>query len=133
MREEHNKPESVHTPTPMEAQSVDVFRQTVKVIESERFPMDRVVFDHTGLNTLKERLDTGAMIGLSLCYDKLRPEDAAEVVAEYPEYRTQLLVNSEFGYSGEGHYSVPRSVLSMRWLWAQRGSSLLYYDAWGGA
>jgi predicted metal-dependent TIM-barrel fold hydrolase len=26
----------------------------------------------------------------------------------------QLLINSEFGYSGEGYYSVPRAVLSMR-------------------
>jgi len=117
---EHEKPVIVHTPTPLEPQAVDVFRKIVKVIESERFPMDRVVFDHTGLNTLRDRLDTGAMVGLSLCYDKLRPEDAAEIVAEYVEYRPQLLVNSEFGYSGEGYYSVPRAVLSMRRLGLKR-------------
>lgn len=117
---EHQKPVIVHTPTPMEPQAREVFAQIVKVIESERFPLDRVIFDHTGRNTLKERLDTGAMVGLSLCYDKLRPEDAAEIVADYDDYRPQLLVNSEFGYSGEGYYSVPRSVLSMRRLGLKR-------------
>jgi predicted metal-dependent TIM-barrel fold hydrolase len=117
---EHDKPVIVHTPTPLEPQATDVFRQIVKVVESEHFPMDRVVFDHTGIQTLKERLNTGAMVGLSLCYDKLRPEDAAEVVAEYEDYRPQLLVNSEFGYSGEGYYSVPRAVLSMRRLGLKR-------------
>jgi predicted metal-dependent TIM-barrel fold hydrolase len=117
---EHNKPVIVHTPTPLEPQAVDVCRQIIKVLESEHFPMDKVVFDHTGKESLKDRLDTGAMVGLSLCYDKLRPEDAAEIVAENPEYRSQLLVNSEFGYAGEGYFSVPRSVLSMRRLGLKR-------------
>ena len=61
---------------------------------------------------MSDRLNTGAMVGLSLCYDKLRPEDAAEIVAEYPDRRGQLLINSEFGYAADGYYSVPRSVLS---------------------
>jgi predicted metal-dependent TIM-barrel fold hydrolase len=78
--------------------------------------MNRVILDHTGRNTLKARLSSGAMVGLSLCYDKLRPEDAAEIVDTNPDYRKQLLVNSEFGYSGEGYFSVPRAVLSMRRL-----------------
>ncbi|OFV79758.1 MAG: hypothetical protein A2W26_04320 [Acidobacteria bacterium RBG_16_64_8] len=117
---EHGKPVIVHTPTPLESQAAEVFRQIVKVIESERFPMDRVVFDHTGKGTLKERLGTGAMAGLSICYDKLRPEDAAEIVSAYPDYRRQLLINSEFGYAGEGYFSVPRAVLSMRRLGLKR-------------
>jgi len=117
---EHGKPVIVHTPTPMEPQAVDVCRQIIKVIESERFPMDKVVFDHTGRESLSDRLNTGAMVGLSLCYDKLRPEDAAEIVAEYPDRRGQLLINSEFGYAADGYYSVPRSVLSMRRLGLKR-------------
>ena len=72
------------------------------------------MLDHTGLNTLKVRLDSGAKVGLSLCYDKLRPEDAATVVAENIDRSGQLLINSEFGYTGEGYYSVPRAVLAMR-------------------
>ena len=59
-------------------------------------------------------------MGLSLCYDKLRPEDAAEIVAKYPDRLERFLINSEFGYSGEGYFSVPRAVLSMRRLGLKR-------------
>ena len=97
-----------------------MLKQIIKVIEEERFPLNRAILDHTGLNTLKTRLSSGAMVGLSVCYDKLRPEDAAEVVAKYPNQRNQLLINSEFGYSGEGYFSVPRAVLSMRRIGLKR-------------
>jgi predicted metal-dependent TIM-barrel fold hydrolase len=106
----------VHTPTPMEPQVKQVIRQIVRVINAEKYPIERAVLDHTGLNTLEFRLDSGAKVGLSLCYDKLRPEDVAEVVAQHMDKSDQLLINSEFGYSGEGYYSVPRAVLSMRRL-----------------
>jgi hypothetical protein len=117
---EHNLPIIVHTPTPMEPQATTVTRQIIKVIEEEHFPINRAILDHTGENTLKTRLSSGAMVGLSLCYDKLRPEDAAKIVAENPDKRNQLLINSEFGYSGEGYFSVPRAVLSMRRLGLRR-------------
>ncbi len=117
---EHNLPVIVHTTTPMEPQVVPVVNQIIDVIKGEHFPMDRVVLDHTGRDTLKTRLDSGAMVGLSLCYDKLRPEDAAEIVFEHPDERDRLLINSEFGYSGEGYFSVPRAVLSMRRLGLKR-------------
>lgn len=117
---EHDMPIIVHTPTPMEPQAATVLEQIVKVIKEENYPIERAVLDHTGRNTLKYRLDTGAMVGLSLCYDKLRPEDAAEIVLEHPDQRDRLLINSEFGYSGEGYFSVPRAVLSMRRLGLKR-------------
>ncbi len=109
----------VHTPTPMEPQAATVLQKIIHVIREENFPLERAVLDHTGRNTLKSRLDCGAMVGLSLCYDKLRPEDAAEIVAENPG-SDRLLINSEFGYSGEGYFSVPRAVLSMRRLGLKR-------------
>lgn len=117
---EHNLPVIVHTPTPMEPQATTVLRQIINVIKEENFPLERAILDHTGRNTLKARLDSGAMVGLSLCYDKLRPEDAAEIVLENPDKRDRLLINSEFGYSGEGYFSVPRAVLSMRRLGLKR-------------
>jgi uncharacterized protein len=117
---EHRLPVIVHTPTPLEPQAPEVLKQIIKVIESEHFPLDRVILDHTGKNTLQTRLAAGAMVGLSLCYDKLRPEDAAEIVAANPSVRSQLLINSEFGYSAEGYYSVPRAVLAMRRLGLKR-------------
>jgi uncharacterized protein len=117
---EYNLPVIVHTPTPMEPQAPEVLKQIIRVIENERFPMDRVILDHTGKNTLQTRLASGAMAGLSLCYDKLRPEDAAEIVEQNSDKRSRLLINSEFGYSGEGYYSVPRAVLAMRRLGLKR-------------
>jgi hypothetical protein len=111
---EHNLPIIVHTPTPMEPQAATVIKQIIKVIREQKFPMEKAVLDHTGLNTLRVRLDSGAKVGLSLCYDKLTPEEAAHIVAEHLDESDQLLLNSEFGYSGEGYYSVPRAVLAMR-------------------
>lgn len=113
---EHNLPIIIHTPTPMEPQAETVIKQIIKIINEEKYPIERAVLDHTGFNTLKVRLDSGAKVGLSLCYDKLRPEDVAEIIAQNQDRSDQLLVNSEFGYSGEGYYSVPRAVLSMRRL-----------------
>jgi uncharacterized protein len=115
-----NLPIIVHTPTPLEPQAIDILNRIVDVINEERFPIKRTVLDHTGRNTLEKRLKSGAMVGLSLCYDKLRPEDAAEIVAKYPERINQFLINSEFGYEGAGYFSVPRAVLSMRRLGLKR-------------
>jgi predicted metal-dependent TIM-barrel fold hydrolase len=56
------------------------------------------------------------MVGLSLCYNKLKPEYAAEVIDKYPDFQDRLMVISEFGYAAEGYFSVPRVVLSMRRL-----------------
>lgn len=117
---EHNLPVIVHTPTPMEPQADTVIKQIIKVIKEENFPIERAVLDHTGLNTLDVRLDSGAKVGLSLCYDKLSPDNAATIVQERVAQRDQLLINSEFGYSGEGYYSVPRAILGMRRLGLKR-------------
>ena len=116
---ERNLPAIVHTPTPMEPQAAPVLEKIIHVMKEEKFPLERAILDHTGRNTLKTRLASGAMVGLSLCYDKLKPEDAAEIVAENPDC-DRLTINSEFGYSGEGYYSVPRAVLSMRRLGLKR-------------
>ncbi len=104
----------------MEPQAERVLRQIVRVIKEENFPVEKAVLDHTGFNTLNDRLASGANVGLSLCYDKLRPEDAAEIVLNNPDKRDQLVINSEFGYSEEGYYSVPRAVLAMRRLGLKR-------------
>lgn len=117
---EHGLPVIVHTPTPLEPQATTVLKQIIKVIKQENFPMAKVVLDHTGRNTLEERLNSGAVVGLSLCYDKLRPEDAAEIIYENADNRGRFLINSEFGYAGEGYFSVPRAVLSMRRLGLKR-------------
>jgi len=117
---EYGMPIIVHTPTPHEPQAETVLAQIIKVINEEDFPIERAVLDHTGLNTLQARLDSGAMVGLSICYDKLNPDEAAKVVLDNPDKRDRLLINSEFGWDGEGYFSVPRAVLSMRRLGMKR-------------
>lgn len=117
---EHNLPVIVHTPTPMEPQAATVLKQIITVMAEEKFPMEKAVLDHTGRETVQARLDSGANVGLSLCYDKLRPEDAAEIILQHPDERDRFVINSEFGYAGEGYFSVPRAVLSMRRLGLKR-------------
>jgi hypothetical protein len=84
------------------------------IIRKENFPMERVVLDHTAQNTLETRLKTGAMVGLSVCYDKSTPEEVAKIVAENLDKRAKLFVNSELGYDNDGYFSLPRAVLAMR-------------------
>jgi len=113
---EHNLPVIVHTATPFEPQAIPILDQVIKIIHEENFPIERVVLDHSGRNTLEARLDSGAMVGLGVCFDKLRPDDVAEIVLENPDKRDRFLINSELGYFGQGYFSVPRAVLSMRQL-----------------
>ena len=111
---EHNLPIVVHTPTPKEPQVLPVVNQIIDVIKGENFPMERVVLDHAAQNTLDTRLNSGAVAGLSVCYDKNRPDDAAGIVIENPDKRDKLFINSELGYDQDGYFSVPRAVLAMR-------------------
>lgn len=113
---EHNLPIIIHTPTPREPQAPPIVNQIIDIISKEKFPMERVVLDHTGKSTLEMRLKTKAMVALSVCYDKNTPDDAAKIVLENPRKRDKLFINSELGYDREGYFSVPRVVLAMRLL-----------------
>ncbi len=110
----HNLPIIVHTPPPGEPQVMPVTHQILDVIREEGFPIERAVLDHTAKDTVKMRLAAGAIVGLSVCYDKNRPDDAAEMVMENPDKRDQIFINSEFGFNNDGYFSVPRAVLSLR-------------------
>ena len=116
---EQNLPVIVHTATPFEPQAIPILDKVINIIREENFPIERAILDHSGRNTLEARLNSGAMVGLGICFDKLRPEDAAEIVLENPDKRDRFLINSELGYFGQGYFSVPRAVLAMR----QRGLS----------
>jgi len=117
---EHNMPIIIHSPARREPQLVPMLDQIIDVIRKENFPMDMVVLDHAAKNTLEARLKTGAMVGLSTCYDKNRPEDTAEMVAENPDKRDKLFINSELGYDQDGYFSVPRVAYEMRMLGLKR-------------
>ena len=72
------------------------------------------VFDHAGEETLDFRMGTGAMVGLSICWDKMPPEAAARYVIDHPDSRARIIINSELGGQGNDYFMVPRVMLAMR-------------------
>lgn len=111
---EHKLPIVIHTPTPRQPQTPEVTPKILQVLEDERFPLHRAVLDHTGKNTLKERLNSGAVTGLSVCYDKLTAEEAADIIINNPDKRKLIMVGSELGYGGAGHLSLVKVAWAMR-------------------
>jgi len=111
---EHNMPIIVHTPTPHEPQTPTVTSQIIDVLKDENFPMERAILDHTGKNTLDLRLNSGAVTGLSICYDKLTAEEAAEIVINNPAKRDVITLGSELGYGGAGHLSLVKVAWAMK-------------------
>lgn len=115
----HNLPIIVHTPIRLAPQAPEVIRQVVKIIEEEKFDISRVVLDHAGESTFDYRMSTGAMVGLSVCHDKMPTEVAANYVLNNPDRRDKLLINTEVA-SGDGYFTVPRVILAMRRLGIKR-------------
>jgi predicted metal-dependent TIM-barrel fold hydrolase len=111
---EHSLPVIVHTPTPREPQVSKLTDQVLDVLKKEKFPLDRVVIDHTGKNTFGTRINSGCVTGLSICYDKLTAEEAAELVINNPDKRDKIVLGSELGYGGAGHLSLVKVAWAMR-------------------
>jgi predicted metal-dependent TIM-barrel fold hydrolase len=116
LAKEHNLPIIIHSPIRLAPQAPTVIKQIVNVIKEENFSLDRVILDHTGESTLDFRLNSGAMVGLSVCWDKMPPEVAAEIVLKHPDKRDKLVINSELGYGKDGYFSIPRVILAMKRL-----------------
>jgi len=114
LAKEHNLPIVIHTPTPRQPQTPEVTPEIIKVLKEEKFPLDRAVLDHTGKNTLQQRLNSGAVTGLSICYDKLTAEEASEIVRNNPDKRDMIVLGSELGYGGAGHLSLVKVAWAMR-------------------
>lgn len=116
LAKELNLPVIVHTACPHEPEDIVIrtTKQAIEIIKEENFPIERVVLDETGLNTIEMRLESGAMVNLGVCYDKLKPDDTAAIVKRYPHKRDKFMMSSMVGNSGGGYFSVPRAVLSMR-------------------
>ena len=113
---EFNLPVVVHTACPNEPKDIVIktTKQAIQILKEEKFPVERAVLDETGLNTIEMRLESGAMVNLGVCYDKLRPDDVADIVKKYPDKRHKLMVSSMVGNSIGGYFSVPRAVMAMR-------------------
>ena len=111
---EHSLPIIVHTPTPREPQVIKITNEVLDVLRKEKFPLDRAVIDHTGKNTFETRINSGCVTGLSICYDKLTAEEAAELVINNPDKRDKIVLGSELGYGGAGHLSLVKVAWAMR-------------------
>jgi predicted metal-dependent TIM-barrel fold hydrolase len=114
MAKEANMPILVHGPTPREPQTPQVTTQIINVLKEENFPLEKAILDHSGKNTIPERMQSGCVTGLSICYDKLTAEEAAEVVEQNPDYRDMIIIGSELGYGGAGHLSVVKAAWCMK-------------------
>jgi len=115
-----NLPVILHTPIRLAPQAVTVLSKIIEVLKEEAFPLEKCVFDHAGEETLDQRAQTGGMIGLSVCWDKMPPEVAARYVIEHPELRGRIIVNSELGGQGNDYFMVPRVMLAMRLFGLER-------------
>jgi predicted metal-dependent TIM-barrel fold hydrolase len=111
----HNLPIIVHSAIRLAPQAPAVIRQIVSVINEEKFPIERVVLDHTGETTFAYRVTTGAMVGLSICHDKMPPETAADYVLKNADKRDRLLLNCELA-GGDLYFTVPRAIMAMRMM-----------------
>jgi predicted metal-dependent TIM-barrel fold hydrolase len=116
---EHNLPVIMHTPIRLAPHGPDVIRQVVAIIKEENFDISRVILDHSGESTFDYRLGTGAMVGLSVCMDKMPPEVAANYVFNNPDKRDKLVVNTEVA-GGEGYFTIPMVILAMKRLGMKR-------------
>jgi len=111
-----NLPVIVHTACPNEPEAIVIktTQQAIEIVKEEDFPIEMVMLDETGINTIEMRLESGAMVNLGVCYDKLRPGDVVDIVKRYPNKMNKLMVSSMIGNSYNGYFSLPRMVLSMR-------------------
>jgi predicted metal-dependent TIM-barrel fold hydrolase len=110
----HDLPVILHTPIRLAPQGETVLPQVLEIIKEEGFPVEKCVFDHAGEATLDWRMKTGGMVGLSICWDKMPPEPAAQYVIDNPDKRGKIIINSELGGEGNDYFMVPRVMLAMR-------------------
>jgi predicted metal-dependent TIM-barrel fold hydrolase len=113
MAKESRLPVICHTPIRLAPQAPEIIPQVIQMIEEEGFPMERVILDHAGESTFDARLASGAMVGLSVCFDKMPPEPAADFIMKNREHLERFIVNSEVA-SGDGYFTIPMVALALR-------------------
>jgi predicted metal-dependent TIM-barrel fold hydrolase len=113
LAKERDLPVICHTPIRLAPQGPEIIPRVIQIIREEGFPIHRVILDHAGESTFKTRLDSGAMVGLSVCVDKMPPEPVAGLIEENREYLDRFIVNSEVA-SGDGYFTIPMVALALR-------------------
>jgi predicted metal-dependent TIM-barrel fold hydrolase len=115
MAKKFNLPIIAHTPIRLAPQAPVVIKEVVKILKEEKFDISRVILDHAGESTFDYRMKSGAMVGLSVCHDKMPPEVAANLVFDNPKKRDKIVINTEVA-AGDGYFTMPRVILCMRRL-----------------
>jgi len=110
-----NLPVIAHTPIRLAPQGPEIIPQIVNIIKEENFPIERVILDHAGESTFDFRMSSGAKVGLSICFDKMPPETAANLIYQNRDKLDRFIVNSEVA-SGDGYFTVPMVGLALRRL-----------------
>ncbi len=113
MAKERDLPVICHTPIRLAPQGPQIIPEILRIIEEERFPMDRVVLDHAGESTFAARMASKAKVGLSVCVDKMPPEAAANLILENRDKLDRFIVNSEVA-CGDGYFTIPMVALALR-------------------
>jgi len=109
----NNLPIIAHTPIRLAPQGPEIIRQIVKIIEEENFPINRVILDHAGESTFDFRMASGAKVGLSICFDKMPPEAAANLILNNLDKMDKFIIDSEVA-SGDGYFTIPMVALALR-------------------
>jgi uncharacterized protein len=109
----NNLPVIAHTPIRLAPQGPEIIRQIVKIIEEENFPINRVILDHAGESTFDFRMASGAKVGLSVCFDKMPPEAAANLILNNLDKMEKFIIDSEVA-SGDGYFTIPMLALALR-------------------
>jgi hypothetical protein len=110
----HALPIILHTPIRLAPQGKTITPRIFEIIKEEGYPVETAVFDHAAEETLAFRMTTGGMVGLSICWDKMPPEVAAQYVIDNPDKRKKIIINSELGGEGNDYFMVPRVMLAMK-------------------
>jgi hypothetical protein len=113
LAKEHGLPLICHTPIRLAPQGPEIIPQVIQMIEAEGFPIERAVLDHAGESTFAARMASGAMVGLSVCVDKMPPEAAAQLILDHRDQLDRFIVNSEVA-CGDGYFTIPMVSLALR-------------------
>jgi len=110
----HALPIILHTPIRLAPQGKTITPRIFEIVKEEGYPVEKAVFDHAAEDSLAFRMTTGGMVGLSICWDKMPPEVAAQYVIDNPDKRKKIIINSEQGGDGNDYFMVPRVMLAMK-------------------
>ena len=109
--EKMDKPIVIHTPRKEKATAL---RKIASVLREGRVSQEIVLVDHASMDLIKEFIDLGTYIGLTVQSGKLSPEQVVEIVKRYPEVIDRAVVNSDCGSAPSDPLAVKKVYEALR-------------------